>query len=141
MLKDILSAHMRVESTIRYARDGVYRPGINAVIKEHVQKCETCQSVHQRQQKETLQLTSVPTLPWSTVRADFLHFGENLLLKTDYYSNFWEIDQLRSTLSSTVSSALKKQFARYGITAIPRKDNNPQIASAEFRKFAQEWKF
>ena len=39
---------------------------------------------------------------------------KGFLVKEDYYSNFWEIDELESTTSETVIEKLKAHFARYG---------------------------
>ena len=137
-----LHTHMGVGSTIRYARDHVFWPGINAMIKDHVQKCETCQSAQPKQQKETLLTTEIPVLPWDTVGTDLFHFaGEDILITTDYYSNYWEMDQLKNTLSRSVISALNKQFARHGTPRVLRTDNGPQFVSAKFKNFAKEWQF
>ena len=77
------------------------------MIKDHVQKCETCQSAQPKQQKETLLTTEIPVLPWDTVGADLFHFvGEDLLIASGYYSNCWELDQLKNTLYRSVISAL-----------------------------------
>ena len=109
VVKIILSTQMAVASTIRYASDHVFWPGINAMIKDHVQKFETCQSAQPNQQKETLLTTEIPVLPWDNIGADLLHFaGDDLLITTDYYSNYWELDPLKNTLSKSVRSALKK---------------------------------
>ena len=59
----------------------------------------------------------------------------------DYYSNFLEVDRLRSTTSNAVIQSLKKTFARHGIPDIVVSDIGPQYASDEFHKFAAAWKF
>uniref|UniRef100_A0A1A8J489 Integrase catalytic domain-containing protein n=1 Tax=Nothobranchius kuhntae TaxID=321403 RepID=A0A1A8J489_NOTKU len=59
----------------------------------------------------------------------------------DYYSNFWEIDYLPDTKSSTVIRKLKAHFARQGIPNIVFSDNGPQYSSTEFANFSRKWEF
>lgn len=49
--------------------------------------------------------------------------------------------KLEQPNSSCVIQHLKSQFARYGIPDEAMSDNGPQFASAEFRKFAQDYEF
>ena len=59
----------------------------------------------------------------------------------DYYSNFWEVDNLSSTESISVISKLKAHFARYGIPDVVMSDNGPQFSSERFAKFAETCEF
>ena len=59
----------------------------------------------------------------------------------DYYSNFWEVDNLSSTESISVIRKLKAHFARYGIPDVVMSDNGPQFSSERFAKFAETWEF
>ena len=63
------------------------------------------------------------------------------VITVDYYSNFFEVDCVKDTISSTVIHKRKSAFARRGIPGIVVSDNGPQFASAEFAKFAREWEF
>ena len=59
----------------------------------------------------------------------------------DYHSNFFEVEKLPDTLSSTVILSLKRHFARYGIPQVLRTDNGPQFAANGFRKLSLDWGF
>ena len=63
------------------------------------------------------------------------------LITVDYFSNFWEIDRLRDTKSSTCVCELKSHFARNGIPDVVISDNGPQFTSSEFAQFGREWGF
>ena len=65
----------------------------------------------------------------------FAFNGDNYIVAVDYYSNFLEVDLLRSTSSSPVIQSLKVIFARHGIPDVVVSDNGPQYSSDEFRKF------
>ena len=67
--------------------------------------------------------------------------GKDYLIVVDYLSNFWEIDPLPNTKSSTIIRNLKCQFARQGIPDIVISDNGPQFACEKFISFANEWGF
>ena len=56
-----LYTHMGVGSTIRYGRDHVFWLDIIAMTKDHMQKCEKCQSAQPKQQEETLLTLEIPT--------------------------------------------------------------------------------
>ena len=48
---------------------------------------------------------------------------------------------LPSMTSTGVITALKSQFARYGVPSVVVSDNGPCYNSAEFRKFSEDWGF
>lgn len=111
-------------------------------IKTFISKCEICRSLDVRQQKETLQPHVVTHRPWAKVGTDLFSFeNRDYLITVDYYSNFWEIDYLPDTKSSTVIRKLKAHFARQGITDTVVSDNGPQYTSREFQMFSQRWEF
>ena len=58
--------------------------------------------------------------------------GKVYKITVDYFSNFWEIDRLENTKSSTVIQKLKAHFARYGSSCVVVSDNGPQFTSANF---------
>ena len=59
----------------------------------------------------------------------------------DYYSNFWEIDELSATTAHAVIAKLKRHFARYGCPETVISDNGPQFSSEAFATFAKAWEF
>ena len=59
----------------------------------------------------------------------------------DYFSNFFELDQLRSKTSDEVIGKLKSHFARYGVPDQLITDNGPLYNSEAFREFAREFEF
>ena len=115
---------------------------MNEHIKTFVTKCDICRSVDYKQQKETLRPHEVTDRPWAKVGTDLFSFeGRDYLITVDYYSNFWEMDYLPDTLSSTVIRKLKAHFARQGIPEVVVSNNGPQYSSREFEKFSQKWEF
>ena len=80
--------------------------------------------------------------PWEKIGADlYIIDGKDYLIVVDYFSNFWEIDPLPNTKSSTLIRKLECQFARQGILDIVISDNGPQFACETFTSFANEWGF
>ena len=63
------------------------------------------------------------------------------MVSIDYYSDFWELDQLPDTLSTTVITRTKAHFAHYGIPDKVITDNGPQFRSQEYERFAKDWDF
>ena len=59
----------------------------------------------------------------------------------DYYSNFFEIDFLKETLSEDVITKLKHHFARHGVPNTVISDGGPQYTSHKFKMFSEKWGF
>ncbi|XP_030578703.1 uncharacterized protein K02A2.6-like [Archocentrus centrarchus] len=138
----IHASHLGVEGCLRRARECVYWLGMNEQIKQYIAKCDICRSMDDKQQKETLIPHEVPNRPWAKVGTDLFMFdNRDYLITVDYFSNFWEIDYLADTKSTTVIKKLKAHFARQGIPDIVISDNGPQYVSQEFKKFSQLWGF
>ncbi|VDI61503.1 Hypothetical predicted protein [Mytilus galloprovincialis] len=137
MIKKIHSSHIGIEGCLRRARESLYWPGMNAEVKDYIQRCETCRTFERKQQKETLISHEIPSRPWSKVGIDLMTFqSKNYLVTVDYYSNYWEVDYLEDTLALTVIRKLRAQFARHGIPDVCFTDNGPQFDCGEFRKFS-----
>lgn len=65
---------------------------------------------------ETLHPHEVEGGPWAKVGTDLFTFdSKNYLITVDYNSNFWEVDYLPDTKSSTVIRKVKAHFARQGV--------------------------
>ena len=80
--------------------------------------------------------------PWGKVGADLCDFqGRTLLVVSDYYSNYIEVEKVSNVTTSGVTKALKAMYARYGVPDTLVTDNGPQFASAEFAMFAKTWGF
>ncbi|XP_014673256.1 PREDICTED: uncharacterized protein K02A2.6-like [Priapulus caudatus] len=138
----IHSSHVGIEGCLRRARETVYWPNMNAEIREYISRCESCRTYENNQQKETLISHDIPNQPWSKVGCDLFALHEkNYLITVDYFSNFWEVDYLPDTKSSTVIRKLRAQFARHGVPNTVISDNGPQFSAEEFRRFAREWGF
>ncbi|XP_014669551.1 PREDICTED: uncharacterized protein LOC106810640 [Priapulus caudatus] len=84
----------------------------------------------------------LPGRPWEKVAIDlFTWEDKDYLVTSDYYTNFWEVDRLKRTNSSTVISKLKRHFARQGIPEQVISDNAQNLTSDEFQRFARDWDF
>ena len=107
-----------------------------------VNMCGVCREYEQGQKKETLTSHEAPSRPWQFVAADLFELnGKSYLVTVDYFSDFFELDHLRSTSSVYVIKKLKGHFARHGIPEQLVTDNGPQFVSHDFLKFSKEWDF
>ncbi|XP_060734892.1 uncharacterized protein K02A2.6-like [Tachysurus vachellii] len=142
IVQRIHSSHLGIEGCLRRARECVYWLGMNDQIKTFIGKCDICRSMDVKQQKETLWSHELPSTPWSKVGTDiFTLDNRNYLITVDYLSDFWELDYLHDTRSTTVIHKLKSHFARHGIPDVVISDNGPQYASEDFKKFSRQWEF
>ena len=142
MKEAIHFAHVGIEGCLRRARECIYWPGMTGELKSYIQMCETCNKYHDGQKKETLMSHEVSDRPWEKIGVDLMEVNnKHFLVTVDYFSNFWEVDELSSTKASSVIRRLKSHFARYGAPTIVISDNGPQFYCEEFGEFAKEWNF
>ena len=142
MLQRIYASHLGIDGCQRRARECLYWPRMSSEVKDYVQQCDVCRSMDSMPQKEPLQPHDVPSRRWAKVAADLFHLnGQQYLLIVDYFSGFWEVEPLQSTLSSDVIKKMKMHFARYDIPDVVVSDNGPQFAAQEFQHFSKTWQF
>ena len=140
MLQQIHKSHIGIEGCLRRAREVIYWPRMNAEVKDYVSKCSICQTHQPEQCREPLKSYDLPQRPWSVVGGDLFQLGhQQFLIIVDYWSGFFEVQELSKVTSKTVITASKVQFARHGIPDTLISDNGPQFASAEFAQFTKEW--
>ena len=138
----IHSSQLGIEGCLRRAREAIYWPNMNADMKDYISKCSVCRSTSDCQQRETMMPHDIPDRPWAKVGVDLFSLNNrDYLITVDYYSNFWEVDNLSSTESISVIRKLKAHFARYGIPDVVMSDNGPQFSSERFAKFAETREF
>ena len=129
-------AHTGVEDCLRRARETVYWPGMNADLRDYIATCDVCVTYQKDQQKEPLISHKIPNRPWETVGCDIFHFEDSDYLCTvDYYSSYFEIDQLNDKTGNEVIETLKRHFSTHGIPNRLQSDNGPSYSSREFQQF------
>ena len=142
MLGQLHRSHIGIEGCLRRAREVLYWPRMNSEVKDYVSKCSVCQTYKPEQCREALQPFPVPPRPWSMTGADLFELGrQQFIIIVDYWSGFFEVQELTRISSKSVIQACKVQFARHGIPDTLISDNGPQFASAEFAHFVKEWQF
>ena len=130
MLQCIHASHLGIDGCLRQARECLYWPRMSSEIKDYIQQCEVSRSTDSKQQKEPLQPHEIPSRPWAKVAVDLFHCnGQQYLIIVDYFSGFWEVEPLTSTLSRDVIRKMKMDFARHGIPDVVISDNGPQFAA------------
>lgn len=129
-------SHIGVQGCLRRARETLYWPGMNAEVTNFIQKCDTCMAYRSNQPKEPLICNEVPYRPWEKIGTDIFTVNDKSYLCTvDYYSGYFEVDQLYSKTGSVIISNLKKHFAAHGIPNQLHDGNGPPYNSAEFSNF------
>ena len=135
LLRRIHSSHLGVNGCLNRARECLYWPGMTADIKNYVSTCEACREYEQGQVKETMMSPETPNRPWQRVAADLFEFeGKTYLVTSDYYSDFFELDHLRSLSSVCVIRKLKAHFARHGIPEQLVTDNGSMVNFFKYYK-------
>ncbi|XP_067945185.1 uncharacterized protein [Watersipora subatra] len=59
----------------------------------------------------------------------------------DYFTNFFECEQLKETTTKSLIKASKKTFARYGISDVAQFNHGPQFTASEFIALSEMWGF
>ncbi|KAK3716284.1 hypothetical protein QZH41_004075 [Actinostola sp. cb2023] len=64
--------------------------------------------------------------------------SESILVVVDYYSRYYEIDVLRSTITAKVITSLEEMFSRHGLPESLTSDNGPQFVASEFAAYMEQ---
>lgn len=140
------SGHQGIVKTKRFLRDSVWFPGIDKKVEELVEGCVPCQATNHdpKPASESLQMSPLPQGPSQELSMDFcgpFPNGDYLLVVTDDFSWFPEVEILRSTSAKAVIAHLDSILARQGITELVRTDNGPPFNSESFQIFATQLGF
>ena len=104
-------------------------------------QCVTC-AKDRPTPKEPLMSATSPSRPWERIATDLFELnGKVYLIVTDYYSRWFETNELRNETSQVVIQALKELFAIHGIPDLIMSDNGPQNSADSFREFATKYGF
>jgi transposase InsO family protein len=142
VLHNLHRSHLGITRTKQLARDTVYWPSMNSDIEEYISRCETCLQHRNNQPKEPMIPHQLPMTPWSKVGTDLFEFqGKSYLILVDYYSNFIEVEELKTQTSREVMLHMKRIIARNGIMDTLISDNGPCYNSKEFADFANQYNF
>ena len=135
-------SHTEIEGCLRHVREVLYWPLMNVEVKDFISKCSICQSHEPDQCREDMQPYPVPPRPWSMLAADLFELGQQqFFLLVDYWSRFFEVQEVKVATSTSVIAACKVQFSRHGIPKVLITDNGLQFASSAFTAFVREWQF
>ena len=133
------SGHQGVEKTKSLMREKVWFPNLDKKVREIIDRCNACQATGQQNPPEPMRITPTPDTPLHTVAIDFKgpvpNTSEYLLVVTDVYSKYPEVEVVRSTEAKTVIPQLDKIFARHGIPAKITTDNGPPFNGKEFERY------
>ena len=98
--------------------------------------------IQNRQGAEKLKNHEIPDKPWTKVGMDLFKIqGRTYLIVEDYYSKYFEINNLLKNTSPIVIKKRKVMFTRHRIPKLIISDNGPEFTSIEFRKFSANLDF
>ena len=136
-------SHIGIQGCLRRARKVVYWPKMNRELEDFISKCETCNTFQPAQPKEPLICHDIPQRPWEKIGCDIFTFNNrDYLCTVDYFSDYFEIDELhKAKTGAVVIGKLKKRFATHGTPDTFHSDNSPPFNSHEFSAFAAMYEF
>ena len=110
-----------------------------------IDKCLPCQAADPGKPPVPLKPSELPPSAWHTLKADFLgpipdtHQHQYLLVTTDCYSRFPDIEIVSSTSANTIIPKFDRIFATHGIPVKIKTDNGPPFQSEEIDHYMKTW--
>jgi len=141
MLEKSQYSHIGADFCLRKARDALFWLGMAKAVHDYISKCAICNEFQPQQQKEPLIPHDTPKPPWEDVAVDLFTFDSDKYVVAVDFSDFFVLEPLQDTTTTSVVEMLKCSFATHGIPVTVRTDNSLQLVSEEFQEFAHEWKF
>ena len=128
------ASHQGIVRTKQLIREKFWFPGIDKKVEQAVKPCIPCLAcVPSPAQREPLSMTTLPSGPFPS--------EEYLLVVTDEYRRFPEVNVISSTSAKTVIPHLDMIVSRHGVPAVVKTDNGPPFNGNEFRTFSKDFGF
>ncbi|CAK8685732.1 unnamed protein product [Clavelina lepadiformis] len=125
----------------RRLREKVWWPGIDKDSERFCKSCYGCQLVSKPASPEPISSTELPAGPWQHLAVDLigpLPSGDSIFVVVDYYSRYFEVDVMKSTVSEKIIASLERMFTTHGLPLSITSDNGPQFVSGEFKSYLDE---
>ena len=136
MEQKLHDSHIGSQGCLCRAQETVYWPGMNAKITDYIQKCDVCMSLQKNQTKVPLICHEPTSRSWEKVATDIIHtWWQELSVHSNYYSGYFEVDQLHGKTGTVIIKKLKKHFVTHGTPNELLSGNEPPFNSAEFENF------
>lgn len=132
--------HQGIVKTKQHLRTKVWWPHMDRDVDDWIKRCLPCQVSGHGDPPTPLQVSPLPSKPWSSLYMDFcgpFPTGETLLVVIDGYSKFPEVEVMHSTQAKSVIRQLDKMFARHGFPDKVTSDNGPPFNSEELKKYME----
>ena len=132
--------HQGINKPKSLLREKVWFPGIDNMVTQMVKGCIPCKSTYDAKPREPIQMTELPSRPWSHVSADFygpLPSGHYILVVIDEYSRLPEVEIVKSQSAATVIPVFDKIFSARGVPDCLKTDNGTPFQSEDFKLFAR----
>ncbi|KAL1270910.1 hypothetical protein QQF64_029926 [Cirrhinus molitorella] len=139
--------HQGIVRTKQHLRELYWWPGIDFLVKEHIQACQLCLSSDKTANTfaAPLQPVPFPSVPWDKVAIDVVGPFDTAvwdcryaLTLIDYHSKWHEVAFTTSITTHNVFTFLASVFSIYGNPHTIVSDNGTQFTSAEFSTFLRE---
>ncbi|XP_028411670.1 uncharacterized protein K02A2.6-like [Dendronephthya gigantea] len=131
--------HQGIEKTKALLREKIWFPGMDSKIKTFIENCAACQTVGPCSPPEPMSITPTATEPWQSLALDFYgpipHSGQYLLVVTDTYSKFPEVEIVKSTSAKACIPKLDRIFGTHGIPKTIKTDNGPPFNGDDFKRY------
>ena len=104
--------------------------------KDGEKYCKTCYGCQLGRPPGPIRTKTFP--PWGVLAIDLLGplpINETISVVVDYYSRYYEINILRSTVASRVISSLQDMFARHGLHESVASNNGTRFTTTEFTEY------
>lgn len=138
VLKHLHAAHVGKVKMKTRARATVFWPKINDDIDHVCDSCSECQASKPRNRKMPMMSHEIPKLPWERVGMDlFTHDSKMYIIMVDFYSFYFEVQEMKSTNANQVKNFCMKVFATHGLPVTVVSDNGPPFGSHEFNAFLE----
>ena len=111
-----------------------------ALVEEEVKKCHACLVSTLTVTREPLNMSPLPTKPWTEVSTDFgkvpghdIHF----MVISDDFSRYPVVDTLTALTARAIIPVLDKVISQFGVMETLKSDNRPPFNSQAFADFAE----
>ena len=137
-LERLHQSHLGISKSLLHARPSFHWPGLTKDVTNLIEKCNSCQSFQNHQQREALLNVLSSSKPWTSLASNIFKFdGKSFFIVVDNMSKFILVGLIADHFAETTIQEFILIFNEHGIPQELHVDMGSNFKSKTFMDFCK----